>query len=432
MHKDLKRKIFKERLLNDNIVKNGFSSWAISFLVVSFILCSWFIVKAFAAYFEYEVVTKISIEYSRNKMIWPVINICSINTFTNNISDLVMYCYFNYNYCDLHNDFEYFNDSTHGNCIRYNSGRSMNGTRVAFKYANQNGVIGALSLLMYIGSARENSDSKFIDQGLQIFVNNKSEDSMMGEGFMVKTGCATYAAISKYLIVKKPKPYSNCIDDLTSIDSYPSECFKKAFLANHREYYFSYCRFMCIQRLLGDNCHCQYPFYNNFYYYENMSQCHNTDNCMFQQLQSFVYNSTILEACDCPFECNESGYTVSTSYSDFPTKGSAKKLSKLDSIIKKFPNKSERNFENFKQSLTFVAIYYDQLKETITKQEEKITRVDLVSNIGGILGLFLGFSVLSVVKLFEVLFQIIFILCHRKSHAQKVEITDFVKKLFFN
>ena len=43
------------------------------------------------------------------------------------------------------------------------------------------------------------------------------------------------------------------------------------------------------------------------------------------------------------------------------------------------------------------------------KQEPKILLTDLVSNIGGTLGLFLGISFLSFIELFELIIEILFI-----------------------
>jgi hypothetical protein len=58
------------------------------------------------------------------------------------------------------------------------------------------------------------------------------------------------------------------------------------------------------------------------------------------------------------------------------------------SFIKKMY--SNLSYEEMKQSIAKVEIFYDELKETIISQEIKTSLADLISNIGGILGLFLG------------------------------------------
>ena len=48
------------------------------------------------------------------------------------------------------------------------------------------------------------------------------------------------------------------------------------------------------------------------------------------------------------------------------------------------------SYEVMKQSIAKLEIFYDELKEMVISQEVKTSMGDLVSNIGGILGLFLG------------------------------------------
>jgi hypothetical protein len=46
----------------------------------------------------------------------------------------------------------------------------------------------------------------------------------------------------------------------------------------------------------------------------------------------------------------------------------------------------------------------------LIQQQPKIELFDLISNVGGALGLFLGFSFISLLELFEVLAELIYIL----------------------
>ena len=51
-------------------------------------------------------------------------------------------------------------------------------------------------------------------------------------------------------------------------------------------------------------------------------------------------------------------------------------------------------------------VYYQDLKYTLIKQQPKIELFGLISNVGGTLGLFLGFSFISLLELFEVLAEL--------------------------
>ena len=57
-----------------------------------------------------------------------------------------------------------------------------------------------------------------------------------------------------------------------------------------------------------------------------------------------------------------------------------------------------------------INIFYDDLSYTAITEDAKMSQVDLVSNLGGLLGLFIGISFLSFGEIFEALFEIIFIM----------------------
>ena len=57
-----------------------------------------------------------------------------------------------------------------------------------------------------------------------------------------------------------------------------------------------------------------------------------------------------------------------------------------------------------------IYVYYDDLKYTLITQQPKTLLVDLVPNIGGILGLFVGTSFLSFVEIIELIIELIYIL----------------------
>ena len=58
------------------------------------------------------------------------------------------------------------------------------------------------------------------------------------------------------------------------------------------------------------------------------------------------------------------------------------------------------------------------MKETVMSEQPKTTLSDLISTIGGILGLFTGFSFLSLVELLEIIDKIAFILIRFRRVAR--------------
>jgi hypothetical protein len=84
-------------------------------------------------------------------------------------------------------------------------------------------------------------------------------------------------------------------------------------------------------------------------------------------------------------------------------------------VISKISNKSSTQFvgfntyENMSKTFYSLRVYYQDLKYTLISQHPKIAIFDLISSVGGTLGLFLGFSFISLLDLFEILAELVFI-----------------------
>ena len=100
----------------------------------------------------------------------------------------------------------------------------------------------------------------------------------------------------------------------------------------------------------------------------------------------------------CPLECNSVKYELSTSFGEYPGKEYANNLVKntvLNTIL------SNYSYEELKEKILAVNFYYSELRYTEITQTEQTSIMDLVCGIGGLLGLFVGASLLSLVELIE-------------------------------
>jgi hypothetical protein len=66
-------------------------------------------------------------------------------------------------------------------------------------------------------------------------------------------------------------------------------------------------------------------------------------------------------------------------------------------------------YENVSKTFYSINVYYQNLKYTLISQHPKTELFGLYSNIGGTLGLFLGFSFISIIELFEEVAEFLFI-----------------------
>ena len=90
-----------------------------------------------------------------------------------------------------------------------------------------------------------------------------------------------------------------------------------------------------------------------------------------------------------------------------------------NSILKsKFPE-VQLTYDLIKQSVLALNVFYDNLAYTEITQQPKMQIFDIISNVGGLLGLFIGISFLSVIEIFEIIFEIFYIIL-RTNNERKI------------
>ena len=65
--------------------------------------------------------------------------------------------------------------------------------------------------------------------------------------------------------------------------------------------------------------------------------------------------------------------------------------------------------ENLSKNFYYINVFYEESKHTLISQQPKIELFGLISNLGGILGLFIGFSFISLLEIIEVLAELFFV-----------------------
>ena len=469
--KDQILKLFKSKLESSsfimlpNVFKSEYFLLKILWLILSIVsasYCGLLISKSITDYYNFDVITKTEVKYE-TILKFPVITLCSLNTFNTDyandyinshfdvsdpalnsnfyinylvnynirknltdsylfgksIDQLIIKCRFGVNECILNQDFEHYYDFNFGNCYRFNSGKNMNGEQVEKKYANA--LFGYFDIELWIGQAQNNYNMLSVDNGLIVFITNENANSLIANGILLSPGYTTKISIERINIIKKPQPYSNCVENLESIDSYNSLTYKKLINQNQNQTYkYINCYLFCIQKHLGDICNCQLD-YLNLIYYNEMRLCYlnettrEQDGECFQKSLKMMLNDSItyLKKCDCPFECEYNFFKNTNSFAEFPTRKYLPFLmnsSLIKSLYNYNLNDSLNTFEMLKKSVARLQINYQEMMQTFITEYPKMQAADLVSSVGGILGLFLGLSFLSFIEIIDFLVQFINIL----------------------
>lgn len=123
------------------------------------------------------------------------------------------------------------------------------------------------------------------------------------------------------------------------------------------------------------------------------------------------FNSEIPQSCadKCPLECDAITYNLFTSSSLYPARVYSDSLMQNVWIREKYANDmSKLTFDDLKQRMVQISVFYGDLGYDNFDESIKTEVIDLISNIGGTMGLFLGISFLSFVEILDIFLQILF------------------------
>ena len=101
----------------------------------------------------------------------------------------------------------------------------------------------------------------------------------------------------------------------------------------------------------------------------------------------------------CPLECDSIQYDLSISSSNFPSRY-AYDVYKSDL--------GGLTYDQLKERSIYLNIFYSNLNYLQISESPKTSLNDLMSNVGGTLGLYIGISFLSLIEIVEIVCEIIF------------------------
>ncbi len=169
-----------------------------------------------------------------------------LESFSNKLDQMMFSCYFQSKPCNL-TDFEYLFDINYGNCYRFNSGYDFFNQKKPIKNVITSGITNGLQIELFLGEQDSNNQAIF-ENDVYLVVHNKSYKGLLStDGFHMPTGKSTYIGkICCYFLLpffkinyqlikgikrrfheKLSSPFSDCVKNLSSMDAYDSELFKR-------------------------------------------------------------------------------------------------------------------------------------------------------------------------------------------------------------
>jgi len=312
------------------------------------------------------------------------------------LDDMLVKCQFNKNPCDS-NDFEWYFDFHYGNCFKFNTGINSSGQSVPLKYSTIPGEENGLFMSFMLPDIA-NQFSVADSIGLRIFVHNSSFRPASSESIILKPGSLTNIAVKRTIINKEPFPYSDCID----LASFKYSSLFSYSLNSTKTYRQSDCFNLYLQIDINKSCKCyylQYPKVPN----TDVKPCLNTTElmCASSEYKNFIEKGIGKYSKLCPLECNDIIFDMTMSSANFPTLNWYKIQVYNKNFLTKHLMNESTTFELLNKKMIGVKIFYQYLKYSSIIELKKITFTDLISSIGGMLGLFLGISIFNFIKFID-------------------------------
>jgi hypothetical protein len=443
-------KIFK----NSHIIVR--LTWSL-FFASFFLLTFKYVYRSIDEYLEYDVVSKIRV-FSEKSSFFPTVTICDANPFTSKMAakilkkhwikrnstlkynnksyivsalidmenlknmafeeafnlsneekrnlgfslDQIQLCYFNEVECS-NEDFYWFFSYKWGSCYQFNSGKNTTQPLKQTKLGGRNYGLGLFIGPLFTASKYPTFHSK----GLRIFVHNNSFLSSTAEEILVETGKHSSISIKKTIMHKTPMPHSECQD----LGDFKSNLYDYIKL-NHVEYRQKDCFELCLQKLIIDECKCFYPWLS---VYGKMTQpCFNSTqfHCLAKKFNEVIDEIETMCSPQCPLECDSITYDLGMSSLRFPNKQFYDSLELKPKVL---------SYNKFRRLYLNLEIFFPVKQYTEISENPKVPFADLVSNIGGALGVFLGLSVFSFIEIFELFIQVLFLFFKiRKSQSEAI------------
>lgn len=311
------------------------------------------------------------------------------------MSDMLVSCYFNETACNR-SDFRLIENEAYGNCYAFNSNMNEE-SRLTSEVRRTNKYKASLRLELFVGN-NESMSPMAMRSGAIMFIKNHTTGYVVGEnGIELKPGTQTEVMLNRMVIKKLPMPFNDCVDESvdSSFVSYTQELTMRTFGYYDQEI----CRQLFYQRLLVAQCNCyDSRFVFMFDTSAKLYSCTQLllPNACYKQMRSRFLANTLNSSNECPSGCESINYKPLLHYSEYPSDFYKQILVKNDEVVDKLAaTRDKKELKkvselDFRSSLLMVDVYFESDSYTKITEVPETSFSQLLANLGGQFGLFLG------------------------------------------
>jgi hypothetical protein len=366
--------------------------WSLSLIGLTS-LSVYYVAKNLTNYLSFSFVTNIAIISETTQPQFPTISFCiSSNIELPKLHESIYDCSFEKNKCN-YKDFEIstvnlVNANYFETCIRFNSGRNYHNQPTEIKTISRTNIYAGLNVTFLLDNFIIDSFQTTTIYKLRISIDNYTSYFNRLQVYDSKSGIDiplgnTQIKIEREYYQKLAEPYNNCVKQDTS--EYISFLFQYYFKQINKTYRQKDCFDLCIVEFMNTKCNCTDELVQNCYNDANTAGCMHDLYFQFLNKQIQMPDKCLTL---CPIECDSINYKIEQNSFQIPNNFSVNQLD-----LNKYVN---------------ILINYQNNQYTLISQSPKMQLFDLISSVGGLISLFLGFSFLTLIEFIDVIFKFFF------------------------
>ncbi|KJH39990.1 degenerin [Dictyocaulus viviparus] len=283
-------------------------------------------------------------------------------------SELIKQCSFNNMQCNIEKEFKLYIDPEFGNCYTFNAdpNKTLASSRAGPNYG--------LRLMMFVNASDYLPTTEAT--GVRITIHGQNHCPFPDTfGYSAPTGAVSSFGLS----LKKVNRLEN------------GDCFKPdtplplGYIYRDWNYEPEGCYRNCYQKRIINRCGCADPRFPKPSSTVQICNIKNdsTRNCLLHE----SVKMTKRKSCRCMHSCKQDVYTTTYSAARWPS----------GSVQLECDNEDCKSY--YSKHAVMLEIYYEQMSYEILRESESYSIVNLVSDVGGQMGLWLGASVLTAIEI---------------------------------
>ncbi|XP_075435175.1 epithelial sodium channel subunit gamma-like [Ascaphus truei] len=322
------------------------------------------------------------------------------------LEDMLIFCNFHGQECNS-SYFSGFINYKFGNCYTFNSQKPTDyrGNLISTEQLNitKAGSMYGLHLELFIQQIEYVRDMTHA-AGIRLLIHDQSQMPFPeDEGVNIPPGAETDIGMMKVHINRLKSPYGSHCTEGENIMNFYKDVYGSGYTREA-------CKRTCAQQSIIENCGCshwEFACPKELGFPKCNVSITGVRNCVKLYEFKFAHDDLI---CHCPLQCKEEMYELTVSGSQWPStafiENFSKELKEMGGQMSSIADNPALIRDNFLK----VVVYFKHLNFELIEEEPSMTEIDLISNMGGLVGLWVGFSVCTLAEFFEFFLDVL-LLC---------------------